>query len=92
MAMATEMPSMQTMQPNCGKPDCSAPGPAITQNLKGDPVNGAKLFAANCAKCHGEQGIGEILNPGSAEGTIPALNPVDEEMGKDDPEVFANSR
>ena len=30
--------------PNCGKPNCSAPGPAITQNIKGDAARGEVYY------------------------------------------------
>jgi mono/diheme cytochrome c family protein len=35
----------------------------------GDPVNGAELYAANCASCHGANG------EGGGEGVFPALHP-----------------
>ncbi len=75
--------------PNCGNPNCNQPGPAITQNLKGDPVQGQKIFTANCAVCHGPQGQGGQPNPGSADGTVPSLNPIDEAFNPDDPTKFA---
>ena len=80
------MGGMDTMKPSNGN---ATPGPAITQNLQGDPASGAKIFDENCKKCHGEEGKGGVTNPGASEETMPALNPVDEDMGKDDPQVFA---
>ena len=77
---------METMKPSNGN---TTPGPAITQHLEGDPVEGAKIFEDNCQKCHGEEGVGGVENPGSEEGVMPALNPVDEDMGKGNPELFA---
>ncbi len=76
--------------PDCGKQNCDQPGPAITQNLKGDPVQGQKIFTANCAVCHGPQGQGGQPNPGSADGTVPSLNPIDEMFNPDDPTQFAS--
>ncbi|MGB8647072.1 MAG: c-type cytochrome [Anaerolineae bacterium] len=75
--------------PNCGQPDCTKPGPAITQNLKGDVANGEKIFSANCAVCHGPKGQGGAPNPGSADGTVPSLNPIDEMFGPDNAVEFA---
>ncbi len=51
------------------------PGPAV--KLKGDPVAGAQIYVDNCQKCHGDQGQGGIQNPGSDDGTVPPLNPID---------------
>ncbi len=63
------------------------PGPAL--NLKGDPQAGAKVYSDNCQKCHGDQGQGGVNNPGSDDGTIPALNPIDDTIADTDPKVFA---
>ncbi len=63
------------------------PGPAL--DLVGDPTSGAKIFVDNCQKCHGEQGQGGVKNPGSDDGTVPALNPIDETLIDKDPKVYA---
>ena len=58
------------------RPDTEGePGEAI--NLNGDPVAGAAIYLTSCALCHGDEGKGGVLNPGSDDGTIPALNPID---------------
>ncbi len=66
-----------------------SPGPAI--NLTGNAANGATIFAANCASCHGPQGKGGVPNPGSADGTVPPLNPIDPTIANKDPKVFARN-
>jgi cytochrome c oxidase cbb3-type subunit 3 len=81
----------QGVVPNCGNPNCSTPGAAIAQNLKGDPSRGATLFTQNCQKCHGSQGKGGKSNPGSTDGTIPALNPIDPEIKGSNATQFALS-
>ncbi len=63
------------------------PGPAA--NLVGDVQAGTQLFTDNCQKCHGPQGTGGVDNPGSDDGTIPPLNPIDSTMVNADPKVFA---
>ena len=63
--------------PNCGNPNCSQPGPVITQNLTGNGGNGQQLYVQDCKKCHGTEGKGGINNPGSSDGTIPPVNPID---------------
>ena len=63
------------------------PGPAV--NLQGDVQAGAQVYVDNCLKCHGDQGQGGIDNPGSDDGTIPELNPIDETLIDPDLKVFA---
>jgi len=63
------------------------PGPAL--NLTGDPNSGQQIFAANCRTCHAAEGKGGNPNPGSSDGTIPALNPIDPMIANADPKVFA---
>lgn len=65
------------------------PGPAI--NLKGDPSAGAQVFATNCQVCHGAEGKGGNPNPGSDDGTIPSLNPIDPTLVDANPKVFATN-
>jgi len=61
-------------------------GPAV--KLNGDPQSGAQLFLANCQKCHGENGKGGVSNPGSDDGTVPPLNPIDETLISADPYTY----
>jgi mono/diheme cytochrome c family protein len=89
--MAMPESTMSPMEPMAPSNGNRTPGPAITENLTGDPVNGSKVFVDNCQKCHGENGVGGVENPGSDDGTIPPLNPVDEDMGNNDPKLFATT-
>ncbi len=75
--------------PNCGKSNCNQPGAAITQNLTGDATAGAQVFVASCQMCHGDQGKGGVANPGSTDGTVPALNPTDTMFNPKDRKTFA---
>lgn len=65
------------------------PGPAIT--LTGDPASGQLIFDKYCQLCHGPQGLGGNPNPGSSDGTIPALNPIDPTLKSADDKVFATN-
>ncbi len=51
------------------------PGAAVT--LTGDAASGAKVYTSECATCHGQAGAGGVPNPGSNDGTVPPLNPID---------------
>jgi mono/diheme cytochrome c family protein len=62
------------------------PGEAI--NLVGDIEAGLQIYVDNCQKCHGEEGVGGVENPGSDE-TIPELNPIDETLIDPDLKVYA---
>jgi len=55
----------------------------------GNPGHGAKLYVALCESCHGPEGKDKVPNPGSEDGTVPPLNPIDKEFVSPDPEVFA---
>jgi mono/diheme cytochrome c family protein len=59
----------------CGARDVTKPGKAV--NLTGDPVAGKVIYDGYCKSCHGPAGTGGIANPGSDDGTVPELNPID---------------
>jgi mono/diheme cytochrome c family protein len=86
---AASSAASEAPQPNCGKADCTKSGPAITQNLKGDATAGLKVFTDNCEKCHGKLGTTGIDNPGSTDGTVPNLNPIDPGFSTKDAKAFA---
>jgi mono/diheme cytochrome c family protein len=65
------------------------PGKAI--DLTGDPVKGAAIFTAQCVQCHGIDGKQGVDNPGSTDGTVPPLNPIDEAIKNADPKAFATN-
>ncbi len=65
------------------------PGPAV--GLTGDATKGADIFSTNCARCHGDQGKGGVSNPGSDDGTVPSLNPIDESLVSTDYKTFATN-
>jgi mono/diheme cytochrome c family protein len=69
--------------------NAGGPGPAI--KLTGDAKAGADIYVANCKKCHGENGTGGVSNPGSDDGTVPPLNPIDDTLKSSDPTVYATN-
>ena len=66
-------------------------GPGKAVELKGDPRRGAEIFRANCLQCHNAEGKGGIANPGSEDGTVPALNPIDPTLASKDVKEFARN-
>jgi len=68
------------------EPSSGAGGAAF---MIGSSENGAELFRQQCSSCHGPEGKGTLPNPGSAEGIVPVLNPVDRELFDPDALAFA---
>jgi mono/diheme cytochrome c family protein len=64
-----------------------APGSAASQ--PGDPNRGQPAFGLYCASCHGPEGVQGIPNPGSDDGSVPVLNPIDPTIASQDPDTFA---
>ena len=52
-------------------------GPGNAVNLTGDPTAGKQVYINECQLCHGVDAQGNVLNPGSDDGTVPPLNPID---------------
>jgi mono/diheme cytochrome c family protein len=85
-AKATPAPDVEVV-PKPSNP--GGPGEAV--NLTGNATTGAQVFADNCAACHGDEGKSGITNPGSADGTVPPLNPIDEALVSADAKTFATN-
>jgi mono/diheme cytochrome c family protein len=66
-------------------------GPGKAIELSGGQKKGAELFRANCLRCHNAEGTGGIANPGSEDGTVPALNPIDPTLYSKDAKEFARN-
>lgn len=64
-------------------------GPGEAATMSGNPVAGAKIFATYCQACHGVSGKKGVVNPGSTDGRVPALNPIDATLRSRDPKIFA---
>lgn len=79
--------------PGRSDPPDSSPGdlPGPAASIIGDSENGAVLFAQQCAACHGQKGKGGMPNPGSDDGVVPMLNPIDRELFNAQPAGFAET-
>ncbi|HTZ40250.1 MAG TPA: cytochrome b N-terminal domain-containing protein [Syntrophales bacterium] len=62
-------------------------GFAVT--IIGSSDHGELLFGETCTACHGPQGKGGVPNPGSKDGTVPPLNPIDRDEFSPDAKTFA---
>ncbi len=89
-AATSESPSESESETTAARPsNPGGPGPAI--NLTGSADSGKQIFAANCVPCHAAEGKGGNPNPGSTDGSIPALNPIDPTMANADYKTFATN-
>ncbi len=84
-AAAQPSPTSEVARPS----NPGGPGPAV--GLTGNVASGQQIFAANCQVCHNAQGKGGNPNPGSSDGTIPGLNPIDPTLKDSDPKVYATN-
>jgi ubiquinol-cytochrome c reductase cytochrome b subunit len=51
---------------------------------------GTTIFHQSCEPCHGPRGAGKVPNPGSTEGAVPPLKPIDPELFGRDAQTFVN--
>jgi len=65
------------------------PGPAAS--LAGDANRGQVAFGQYCSLCHGPEGRFGYPNPGSEDGAVPPLNPIDSTIVNSDPKVYATN-
>lgn len=57
----------------------------------GTPMHGKLLFDKRCQRCHGKDGTDHVSNPGSDDGTVPPLNPIDPALYNKNPVTFAEN-
>lgn len=81
------------LPPNAPTPEPAKPsepgGPGSAASMTGNAANGQADFGLYCAACHGPEGIQGIPNPGSDDGSVPPLNPLDPTLVNSDPAIFA---
>ncbi len=87
-------PQLENMQKMDGKHQASmeAASGEITgeaARVIGSSERGAVLFKNYCSSCHGPKGTVGVPNPGSDDGKVPPLNPVQSELYSKDPKTFA---
>lgn len=90
VAATSSTPQANESETTAARPsNPGGPGPAI--NLTGNTDSGKQIFATNCQICHNMEGKGGNPNPGSTDGTIPALNPIDPTIANADHKTFATN-
>jgi ubiquinol-cytochrome c reductase cytochrome b subunit len=82
-------------------PPAPSPSPAVVTGPHGPPGPAAfiignvelgdYLFKQRCAPCHGPRGTGKVPNPGSTDGKVPPLNPIDPDLFNKDGRTFTNN-
>jgi mono/diheme cytochrome c family protein len=68
-----------------------AGGPGPAASMTGNVDQGRRDFGQFCAVCHGPEGVQGIPNPGSDDGYVPELNPIDPTLVSSDSGVFATN-
>jgi mono/diheme cytochrome c family protein len=93
---ATPMPPQPTATPRPPTAPTAAPArpslpgdPGVAVTLVGNAARGKTFFGQFCAACHGPQGVQGIANPGSDDGSVPGLNPIDPTLANTNPKLFA---
>jgi ubiquinol-cytochrome c reductase cytochrome b subunit len=89
------------MKPQAAPPAAPPVVPSEAQSLEkpagqaaliiGSAENGADLFRELCISCHGPGGKGNVPNPGSDDGVVPPLSPIDRALYNADPKIFAQT-
>jgi mono/diheme cytochrome c family protein len=64
-------------------------GPGAAASMSGDVAQGRAQFGLYCAVCHGPEGVQGIPNPGSDDGSVPPLNPIDPTLVNSNAKTFA---
>jgi mono/diheme cytochrome c family protein len=79
---------LRTLQPEATGSNATTPegsGAAVS----GDAQAGKQVFGTYCAVCHGPQGVQGLPNPGTDDGSVPVLNPMDPELVGSSPSEFS---
>jgi mono/diheme cytochrome c family protein len=63
--------------------------PAEAATLNGSWKRGKAIFERQCQTCHGPRGTDKVKNPGSDDGTVPPLKPIDPDLASKTPSAFA---
>jgi mono/diheme cytochrome c family protein len=89
-AGASDAPRVPAFADRAGIPASGKQGPpAEAATLAGSWEQGKVLFGKRCESCHGPRGTDQVKNPGSDDGTVPPLNPIDPALAGKTASAFA---
>ncbi len=87
----TSSSTTETPASNPGTSSTTAPSiNGLAASFIGNPKHGGILFRHTCEGCHGVDGKGQVPNPGSASGSVPALNPITSALFSKDALTFVD--
>lgn len=88
-----EEPTATPLPPGAPTPEPARPsepgGLGSAATMTGNAAQGRSDFGLYCAPCHGPAGVQGIPNPGSDDGSVPGLNPIDPTIASRDPKTVA---
>ena len=64
--------------------------PEAASFIIGNVESGATIYHQDCEACHGPQGSDKVPNPGSADGTVPPLHPIDPGIFSENAQTFVD--
>lgn len=64
------------------------PGPSLASTQIGGAAHGEVLYVLYCQECHGARGVKGVVNPGSSDGEVPSIDPIDPEVAGKTPQAF----
>lgn len=64
--------------------------PGAAAYMIGNAKHGALIFTEQCESCHGLHGTDNVPNPGSADGKVPSLNPIDSTLYSSNAQTFVD--
>ncbi|MGA7827018.1 MAG: cytochrome b N-terminal domain-containing protein [Geobacteraceae bacterium] len=94
LSLTGATPAISTGATPLALPEVSASStqvPGKAAFIIGSAEHGTVLFEKNCAACHGPRGADKVPNPGSADGFVPLLQPIDRALYNKNPQLFASA-
>jgi len=88
LSVANATPTEAPPEEEIARPNTPG-GPGSAIDLTSDPTAGKLIYVDHCQLCHGTEGKDDVPNPGSDDGTVPPLNPIDSTLVSPDYHTYA---